>query len=60
MNSQGTGPWSDYVDTATSNAVPAAPVLTATVIGTDSIRLSWTVPAANGGSHRPLQPGEVE
>ena len=27
---------------------PDAPVLTATAIGTDAIRLTWTLPAANG------------
>ena len=48
VNSQGTGAYSPYLPTATSNTVPAAPVLTATVISTESIRLSWTVPAANG------------
>ena len=48
MNNQGTGPWSPYLSTATDDTVPAAPVLMATVISTESIRLSWTVPAANG------------
>ena len=49
MNSQGTGPWSGYGVADTSDDAPAAPELTATVIGTDSIRLTWTVPADNGG-----------
>ena len=48
VNSQGTGAYSPYLPTATSNDVPAAPVLSATVLSTESIRLTWTVPAANG------------
>ena len=48
-NSLGDGPWTPYKEEMTPNAVPSAPVLTATAIGTtDSIRLTWTVPAANG------------
>ena len=48
VNSQGTGAYSPYLTATTTITAPAAPVLTANVISTESIRLSWTVPAANG------------
>ena len=47
-NSQGDGPWTDYELGMTPVAAPDAPVLTAMALGTDSIRLTWTTPAANG------------
>jgi hypothetical protein len=49
-NSEGPGDWSPY--NSNSSEVPAAvpdiPVVTATTIDTNSIRLTWTEPADNG------------
>ena len=48
-NIQGNGPWSGYESAATGiGTTPDAPVLTATAVGTDSIRLTWPVPNDNG------------
>lgn len=48
-NSQGNGPWSAFVTADTkAGAMPDAPVLMATPAGTDSIRLTWTIPNDNG------------
>ena len=49
-NSEGPGPWSAYA--SNSSPVPArapdTPVLTATATGTNSVRLTWPMPNANG------------
>ncbi len=48
-NVRGAGPWT--TDSATTaDGGPSAPKLTATVNGPNSITLSWTVPANNGGN----------
>jgi titin len=47
-NSEGPGPWSGYENAVATAGPPDAPELTATAIDTKSIRLTWTVPSANG------------
>ena len=47
-NSQGAGPYTAYKPGPVPVAVPDAPELTVTPIGTGSIRLTWNVPADNG------------
>ena len=51
VNSNGPGKWSSYASGTTTPAAADAPVLTATVRGTNSIQLSWTVPELNGAAH---------
>ena len=50
VNSQGTGPYSEYRSAPTSivGTVPDTPTLTATATGPKTIRLDWNVPADNG------------
>ena len=47
-NDAGAGAWSDLGFAVAAASNPEAPSLTATAIGTTSIRLSWTVPEDNG------------
>ena len=44
------GPWSAAASAMTAAGNPDAPMLTATATGTDSIRLTWNVPDANGAT----------
>jgi hypothetical protein len=49
-NSEGPGPWSAYASNSTPvpPRAPDTPVLTATTTGTNSVRLTWPMPNANG------------
>ena len=51
-NSEGPGPWSDHGSNAVSvlARAPVAPVITAVVLGTDSIRITWTEPESFGSA----------
>ena len=48
VNSQGPGKWANFVSSTTTanTTTPDTPVLTATARGTNSVQLTWTVPAA--------------
>ncbi|MCY4117695.1 MAG: fibronectin type III domain-containing protein [Caldilineaceae bacterium] len=49
VNGSGPGAWSDDSDSATVvDRAPAAPVLTATAVGSDEIMLQWNIPQGNG------------
>ncbi len=49
VNGSGAGAWSDNsAVTAVDARDPAAPMLTATAVGTDEILLQWTIPEDNG------------
>ena len=51
-NSEGPGPWSDHGSNMVSvlARAPVAPVITAVVLGTDSIRITWTEPESFGSA----------
>ena len=49
VNSQGTGPYSEYVAASTAPSTrPHTPTLTATATGPYTIELTWNIPADNG------------
>ena len=50
MNAVGDGPWSSTLSRTTVAGRPGAPVLNASANGTSEIRLTWTIPAAGGGT----------
>ena len=58
-NAQGDGPWTAHKSNVVPATAPEAPDLTATAIGTNSIRLTWTV-EDNGSAITRLPTAEVE